>query len=510
MLRKAPLHRVACLALLFSLLPVDMNASALFKPALTNLSGGVDAVSLAVADVNGDGKLDVVVSNHFACATCYTNGAVGILIGNGDGSFQAARTYDSGGSGAAGVAVADVNGDGKPDVVVANFCAAGTDCGGDSKTGSVAVLLGNGDGTFRPAQVFSTGNQSAYLAVGDFNADGKLDVAVADGCGGCGNRNIAILLGSGDGTFRSPQTYDLPKEPLGIAVGDITGDGRLDILVGLEGTGGEQNGTSAVLFGNGDGTFSAPQTLYPAGAYPVLADINGDGKPDLVVATPCGDPRCKKGGVGVLLGNGDGTFQALQNYSSGGYDGDFVTVGDLNRDGKSDVFVSNYSGKVGTLLGVGDGMLSPVQLSNPGLGGPFSMAIGDVNGDGKPDLIVAIYDLNNDGPNGGVGVLLNNTFWTTTTALTSTPNPSVQGQRVTLTATVTTQGSIAPTGKVLFKNGISTIGSATLIGGVATLAKTNLPVGTLSLTAKYQGDVNSAKSTSPGLVQVVNPPTGQP
>jgi Bacterial Ig-like domain (group 3)/FG-GAP-like repeat/FG-GAP repeat len=500
MLCKSAASRLVCLAFLLSLLPIDMNASALFKPALTNLSGGVDAFSVAVADVNGDGKLDVVVSNAFACDTGCTNGSVGILLGNGDGTFQAARTYDSGGSGAGGIAVADVNGDGKPDVVVTNVCAGGPYCE-FSNTGSVAVLLGNGDGTFNPARVFSTGNQiSRYLALGDFNADGKLDVAVADGCGGCGNRNIVIMLGRGDGTFQSPQTYDLPNEPQGITVGDIKGDGRLDIVVGLE-----QNGTSAVLFGNGDGTFSAPETLYPAGAYPVLADINGDGMPDLVVATPCSNPYCTKGGVGVLLGNGDGTFQALQNYNSGGSGADFVTVGDLNRDGKLDVFVANYSGKVGTLLGAGDGILSPVQLSNPGVGGPFSMAIGDVNGDGKPDLVVAIYFLNNDSSTGGVGVLLNNTFWTTTTALTSNPNPSVQGERVTLTATVTTEGSIAPTGKVVFKNGSTSIGNATLIGGVATLAKTNLPIGTLSLTAKYQGDINSAKSTSPVLIQVVNP-----
>jgi hypothetical protein len=499
--------RLASLAFVIALLPIGMDASTLFKAALTNPSGGDITFSVAVADLNGDGKPDVVVANHSGCYTC-SDGSVGILLGNGDGTFQTAQTYDSGGIAAGGIAIADLNGDGKLDVIVTNQCAAGTDCIATSSTGSVAVLLGNGNGTFQPAQVYSAGNLSLYLALGDFNHDGRLDVVVADGCGGCGHRNIAVLLGNGDGTFGSSRIYDLPGEPEGIAVGDIDGDGKLDVVVGLEGPPGAPATSSVVLFGNGDGTFLTSRTLSPAGTYPKLADVNGDGRLDLIVATPCSNPGCTKGGVGVLLGNGDRSFQPIHIYSSGGYDADFVAVGDLNRDGKLDIFVANFSGKVGTLLGAGDGTFLPVQISNPGIGGAFSMAVGDVNGDGKPDLIVGIYNLNNEITTGGVGVLLNNTFWTTVTALASSPNPSVQGQSVTLKATVSTVGSIAPTGSVIFRNGTLNLGRAALMGGVATLTKSKLPLGTLSLTAKYQGDTNSAQSTSPVLVQVVNSPAG--
>jgi Bacterial Ig-like domain (group 3)/FG-GAP-like repeat/FG-GAP repeat len=500
--------RLVGLVLLALLLPESIHASTLFKSAQTYPSGGTDSSSVAIADLNGDGKPDLVVSNYLACDSC-TNGSVGVLLGNGDGTFQAAQTYGSGGNGTTGVAVADVNGDGKPDVVVANACASGTFCDGNSNTGSVAVLLGRGDGTLRRARVRSAGGLIAagYIALGDFNVDSKLDVAVGERCAGCGHRKIAVLMGNGDGTLQSAQSYDLPGKPQGITLGDINGDGALDLVVGLQTPGGQQSVPLAILFGNGDGSFQEPVTT-GAGVYPALADMNGDGKLDLVVTTACSDPKCTKGGVGVLLGNGDGSFQAIQIYSSGGYNAVFVAVGDLNRDGKRDVFVANYSGKVGTLLGVGDGTVLPVQLSGAG-DNPLSLAVGDVNGDGKPDVVVANWFLNNIG-GGGVTVLLNNTFWKTTTALTSSPNPSVQGQRVTLTATVTTEGSIAPTGKVVFKNAGTAIGSASLMGGVATLIKGNLPVGTLSLTATYQGDTNSAKSTSPVRIQVVNPTAGHP
>jgi hypothetical protein len=486
------------------LFPASLHASTLFKQAKSYPSGGTGAFSVAVADVNKDGKLDLVVSNGFACDTC-TNGSISVLLGNGDGTFQPAVSYNSGGYQANQIAVADLNGDGKLDVVVANSCATGMDCN-NAPTGSVAVLLGNGDGTFGTAKIFRTGAQvSRYLALGDFNRDGKLDVAVADGVGGGGNRNLVILLGTGRGTFQAPRTIDLPGDPIGIAAGDINGDKNLDLVIGLQDSSG-QGGTSIALLGNGDGTFVSQPVLSPSGSYPALADLDGDGKLDLVVTTACG-PTCSQGGVGVLLGNGDGSFQPMQVYGSGSLDADFITVGDVNRDGTMDVMVSNFgsNSKVGVLLGAGGGILSPVKTSNPGRGGAIATAIADVNGDGKPDLISAVY-LFNGTTDGAVSVMLNNTFWTTATALTSSPNPSVQGQTVTLKASVTTQGSIAPTGRVLFKNGTSLLGNAPLIAGVATLNTAKLPVGTLSLTATYIGDVNSAKSTSPVVLQVVKPP----
>jgi hypothetical protein len=491
---------------LLLILSTNLLAGALFKPAKTYLSGGANADAVVVADMNGDGKLDLVVSNYSSCSGC-SSALVAVLLGNGDGTFQAAQTYYTGGNGAGGLAVADLNGDGRLDVIVANNCAVGKSCDGTSDAGSIAVLMGNGDGTFQAARVYSAGVlYPTYLVLGDFNRDGHLDVAVED-CGSCGGQDIAVLLGNGDGSFQSAQLYDSGGEPQGIAAGDIDGDGNLDIVVGFETAFGGPNGSSAVLFGKGDGTFLAPQILSPAGLSPALTDINGDGKLDLVVVTPCGNAKCNKSGVGVLLGNGDGSFQPLQNYNSGGYAAAFVATGDVNRDGKVDVFVANFAEptKVGTLLGDGDGALSPVQLSTSGTGNPFSLAVADVNGDGKPDLIVAINNFNNELNLGGIGVLLNNTFWTSTTTLASRPNPSVVGQAVTFTATVVSEGSIESTGKVVFKNGGTQIGSATLSGGVATLTKKNLPIGSLSITATYKGDTQSAMSTSPVLIQVVNP-----
>jgi hypothetical protein len=502
MLGKSPASRLITFVLCPLLFPASLHASTLFKPAKSYPSGGTGASSVAVADVNKDGKLDLVVSNGFACDTC-TNGSISVLLGNGDGTFQPAVSYNSGGWQANQIAVADLNGDEKLDVLVANSCATEMDCN-NAPTGSVAVLLGNGDGTFRAAKIFHTGGQvSRYLALGDFNRDGKLDVAVAGG----GGRKVAILLGTGRGTFQAPRTIDLPGDQIGIAAGDINGDKKLDLVVGLLDSFG-QGGTSIALLGNGDGTFASQPVLSPSGSYPALADLDGDGKLDLVVTTACG-PKCSQGGVGVLLGNGDGSFQPMQIYGSGSTDADFISVGDLNRDGTMDVVVSDYGSsstdKVGVLLGAGGGILSPVKTSNPGIGGAFAMAIADVNGDGKPDLISVLY-LFNGTTDGAVSVLLNNTFWTTTTTLTSSPNPSVQGQTVTLRASVTTQGSIAPTGRVLFKNGTSLFGNAPLIAGVATFNTAKLPAGTLSLTATYIGDVNSARSTSPVVLQVVNPP----
>jgi Bacterial Ig-like domain (group 3)/FG-GAP-like repeat len=491
------LRRLLPSTLFLVFVTVSLPASSLFQPAKTYLSGGAGLSAIAVADVNDDGRLDLVISNYCADYSPCAEGNVAVLLGNGDGTFQAAQTYLSGGSGAGGMALADLNRDGVLDIVVTNACASGGRCDGSSNTGSVAVLLGNGDGTFKPAQTFTIGAQSpGFLAVGDFNGDGKIDVATVNLCNFCTGDQVSVLLGNGNGTLQSPQTYDLGGQPLGIAVGDVNGDGKLDLLVGGEG----------VFLGRGDGTFD-PQPVSGAGWFATLADINGDGKLDLLQPTACSNPpSCTKSGVGVALGNGDGTFQTLQNYSSGGSESDFVAVGDVNRDGKLDVFVANYaSPRFGILLGLGDGTLSPVQLSNPGVGSQVSIAVGDLNGDGKPDLIVGIGDLNNEVTTSGVGVLLNNTFWTTTTTIRSHPNPSIQGQAVTFKARVVSMGSIPPTGTVAFKNGDTQIGTATLSRGVATLTKKNLPVGSLSITASYKGDTQSGKSSSSTLIQVVNP-----
>src|SRR5713226_1915786 len=230
---------------------------------------------------------------------------ISVLWGNSDGAFRAPVTYGSGGNTASSVAVADVNGDGKLDLVVANNCVSGSNCA----NGTVGVLLGHGDGTFSAAVSYGSGGYYAYsVAVADVNRDGKPDLLVANQCvtnSNCANGLVSVLLGNGDGTFQPPVSYSSGGQfALSVAVADTNGDGKPDLLVVNEyvGNGNLSNGTVGVLLGNGDGTFQAAVTYGSGGKYAgsvAVADLNGDGKPDLLVANQCvPNSNCTNGTVG--------------------------------------------------------------------------------------------------------------------------------------------------------------------------------------------------------------------
>jgi len=405
------------------------NGDGTFQPAVTYSSGGYSNFSVAVADVNGDGKPDLVVVNYCANSNCSTDGTVGVLLGNGDGTFQPVVTHDAGGYFTVAVAVADVNGDGKPDLLVANNCASSTNCA----NGSVSVLLGNGDGTFKPAASYGSGGYEAEsVAVADVNGDGKPDLLVANAIclplGVCGTGSVGVLLGNGDGTFQPVVTYDSGGfSAESVAVADVNRDGKPDLVVANTcvnyGAFNCMTGTVSVLLGNGDGTFQAAASYDSGGtgaSSVAVADVNGDGKPDLLVANDCGNYGnygCTAGSVAVLLNTGDGSFYAAPNYSTGGYEPNSVAGGDLNGDGNPDLVVANQSvnrdssdGIVGVLLGNGNGTFQPAVTYNSGGYIVASVAVADVNRDGNLDLLVAnqCTESSCESGSGDVGVLLGN------------------------------------------------------------------------------------------------------
>jgi hypothetical protein len=375
-----------------------------FAPPVTYMTGHTSEVA-ATADLTGDNITDLVVTNNgFA-----DSGSVSVLLGNGDGMFQPARNMDVGFR-PWGVAVGDFNGDGIPDLAVTHASTI------LPSQNTVTILLGNGDGTFRPAGDYQVGEDPFSIAVADFRNNGTLDLVTADQGGGAFTGSVSVLLGNGDGTFQNAVSLPgLPQffQPNSVAVGDLRGDGTCDIVTA-------GNGNYVLVFlGNGDGTFQPP-VRYATGAlrfarWVALGDFNGDGVPDLVTANLLpGNNFEYQASVSVFLGNGDGTFADAVTYSlvdaSSARDvrNDVsVVVGDFSGNNQEDLIVSaraNGSSADGLyqLVGNGDGTFqAPVQMRT--VLQPKVAATGDFNGDGLLDLAVpSEFDQN-------VSVFLNNT-----------------------------------------------------------------------------------------------------
>ena len=325
----------------------------------------------ALDDVNGDGILDLV-----------TGSASGLFVqlGNGDGSFRAPVQVSSSSVSpaatfgllpGASMVFGDFNGDGKIDIAFVS--CAGSNC-------AVGVLPGNGDGTFLPERDFDQGETIAAIAAGDFNGDGILDLAVAK----YGNGTVDILPGNGDGSFQTPLTTSMPGAS-SIAAADLNGDGMLDLVVSSWSA-----ATVSVLTGKGDGTFQAAQP-YATGANPsnvILADLRGIGRLDIVNLDA-------NGSVSALLANGDGSFQpATPVFTASSESVASLAVADVNGDGRQDLVVSDQAGNaVDVLAGNGDGTFEgPVSYSTGAA--PHGVAVGDLNHDGLADIAVASQTAN--------------------------------------------------------------------------------------------------------------------
>jgi hypothetical protein len=260
-----------------------------------------------LSDLNGDGKLDIVTTN-------YSDGTVSVLLNNGNGGFQPRTSYATGALTYQAV-LADVDGNGTTDLLV-------------SSNSGVVELLGNGDGTFQSPRVVTSTVVNGSIATADFNGDGRPDLVEAT------NTAVSVFLNEGNGQFDLVSSTLLPAGSIstGLAAGDVNGDGKADVIVSNY-----QDHSLTILLGDGTGSFAAP-AIYSTGPDvmpidPVLADMNGDGYVDIVVGSDTSN-------IGVLVNNGNGTFNTAQAFPAGSYDR--ITVGDLNNDGKPDVVAGNY------------------------------------------------------------------------------------------------------------------------------------------------------------------------
>ncbi len=361
-----------CSAMLVIALPPDANAVAPVQfGSGANFTVGSNPRWIAAADFNQDGKLDIVTAN-------WGSSSVSILYGVGNGAFTN-RTDISILSSPMGLAVGHFNGDSHLDLVVLR--------GGPSGPSSCSVLLGDGAGGFAVTSI--TNNfSSPVVASGDFNGDGKLDLATL---------GVSVALGRGDASFEPVTNYSVPYVTYDLAAGDLNGDGKLDLVTSDYGS------SVSVLSNKGNGTFSAPARYPGPGGgseyhYSVaLADFNGDGKLD--VATVNYYARS----VSVIPNLGDGLLGQATNFYGAAFGPNSLAAGDFNHDGKMDLIVRGSS-TITALVGNGDGsFILAATLAVASGSSPRSMAVGDFNRDGKADIALTV------GSPGSVLVLLNET-----------------------------------------------------------------------------------------------------
>lgn len=410
-MRLASLRPTALVAFFGVMLQTFASAAAFKGPSTfgTHLA----PISIAVADFNGDGNLDIAVANR-------SSNDISVLLGKGNGTFATEVKYSAGTGGPDpdSIVAADVNGDGKPDLIVA-----------DLGTHSVSVFINTGTGTFNPAAIYSVGNSPTAVAVADLNGDGFPDIAVTNSA----DNTVTILFNSGSGTFTTGGLYGTSTTPSDVVIADFNGDSRPDLAITNQGA----NNVS-ILLNQGSGTFAAAKNYCVANASGsctsaspvslVAIDLNGDNAPDLAIAGSGAT-------VSTLLNNGSGVFtftsmvstsQQPESIAAGVYGtgtnpslvvADYSTnsfeiygnnngvltgplsylsgtkpmaiaVGDFNNDKKLDVVVANNADNdVAVILGNGNGTFTDIQNFISGYNAT-ALSTGDFNGDGLPDFLV--------------------------------------------------------------------------------------------------------------------------
>jgi hypothetical protein len=421
---------LAMCAIALLAVPAGASAQTVSFASPSFLSTGGESSGVAIADFNGDGILDLAVINPAGSVTVY--------LGNGDGGFTADGPFPVTGD-PQSIAVADFNGDGLPDIVTA-----------DDNGTTVSVLMntttkGASAVTFASHQDFTVGTDPGAIAVGDFNGDGLPDIATAN----YGSGNVSVLLNttakdSSTASFATHADFSVQSNPLAIAVGDLNGDGRPDIATS------SLSGSLSVLLNTtatdaSAATFDAQQTITPLNGAPTrlaIGDLDGTDEPDLVVGY---DNEFE---VGVLadttpVGSDTVTVATEQDFPVGDPTSVGVVVADMNGDGRPDIVYASNAGKISVLVNTTPAGASSLSFdSHQDLASTFdtlnSLAVGDVNGDGRPDIVATIAS----GTTDNVVMLLSETTALATSAPASGTVGSPMGDSATLTAGKESGGTI--------------------------------------------------------------------
>ena len=530
------------------------NPDGTFRPSIDFVAGNLP-LGVVAADFNGDGKADLAIANS-------QDQNIAVPLGKGDGTFAATRSYRADLMSKA-VAAGDLNGDGRSDLVVANFCGSDATC---TSNGTATVFLANTDGTYRAASTIPLGLGPAAIALANLHGTGKLDLIALNST----DKTLSILAGNGDGTFGALQRYSLAASPHAVLVGDFNGDGKADLAIASDcgQSTCTQPGTLDIWLGHGDGSLSASAS-YAVGFSPVsiaAADLRSTGHLDVVVANACGDDStCKSSGTATVFTNdGTGKLTASGEVSLGSAPS-AIALGNLGGNGLDLAVAQRGSNQVAVLHSNGNGTFAAAVTYAVGTA-PSALAIADFNGDGQADLAVANAQSSNvsvlygasgkletavnipvasdpeslvavSGSAGHAGIVTTNgsaampmgggatplggsgTDTSSISAFTNTPSSSTVNVQVTLSATVTGDGTDGtPTGNVVFA--IDNSGTTTPItdcngstGETLSMVDANdastscvtqqLPAGTVMLQAQYQGDSTYAGINSSDITQTV-------